>query len=157
MEQQNLITAIQLLLDMGLIVFLMIFFWKRPKSSAAAQTAAPGLVESLEKVIEETKAIAESFDGNLKERQILIQQLLLKLDQKLNEAEKLCHRLEDLQQTAERISSTPQPALPRHPEHQEILRLAKRGLDATAIAKRVQKPLGEVELILSLQRITPAK
>ncbi|MGV8074058.1 MAG: hypothetical protein AB2L11_05840 [Syntrophobacteraceae bacterium] len=154
MELQNFITYVQLALDICLIVFLAIWFFKRPTNNVAPQTAAPELIESLEKVIEETKGIGESFDENLKERQDMIRKLLAKLDHKLNEAEKLCRRLEALQKTAEVVSSGTQASVPGNQGRQEIMRLAGRGLDAAAIAGRLQKPLGEVELILNLQRIS---
>ncbi len=156
LEQQNIINIIQILLDIGLIVFLMIYFSSRRPREKAPSSAAPELVETLEKIIEETKEIAESFDDNLRERQAVIQKLLMKLDQKLSEAEKVCQRLEKIREAAGDLPHT-QFSIPQNPEYQEIIKLSRTGLDARAIAKRLQKPLGEVELILNLQRIIPTR
>jgi transcriptional regulator len=38
-------------------------------------------------------------------------------------------------------------------EQQKVLLLARKGLDASEIAKSLKRPVGEVELILNLQRI----
>ena len=41
-------------------------------------------------------------------------------------------------------------------EHEKILQLAGKGLGAEAIAKRVGKPVGEVALILNLEKLSSA-
>lgn len=150
----QLIDIFQILLDLGLIGFMALFFLKRPKN----QQAVEELAQSLGKIVEETKDISTQFESNLQERQRIIQQLLLRLDQKLDEARQVCQKLESLQRQAQIPSPAPAEVTPpRQSDSQEILRLAQRGLDAAAIAKRLQKPLGEVELILSLQRIAPER
>ena len=142
----------QISLDIGLIVFLAFFLLKRPKSHRAIEE----LTQSLGKVVEETKDISAQFEANLQERQKIIQQLLSRLDQRVNEAQQLCQRLESLHREVQVSSAATNPVRStRQSDSQEILRLAQRGLDAAAIAKRLQKPLGEVELILNLQRISP--
>lgn len=148
----NLVSTLQILLDIGLIVFLFLVLKKRPKSPPGIEE----LTESLGKVVEETREIAAQFDANLQERQKLIQQILARLDQRVNEARQWCQKIEDLQRQPQVSQATTIPVSPnRQSDNQEILRLAKRGLDAAAIAKRLQKPVGEVELILNLQRISP--
>jgi hypothetical protein len=153
-EMSQFIDIFQILLDIGLIGFIAFLFLKRPKNHQAIED----LARSMGKIVEETKEISVQFEANLHERQKIIQQLLLKLDQKVSEAQQVCQKLENLQRQAQ---CSPPPAFtvpsPRsiQSDSHEILRLAQRGLDAAAIAKRLQKPLGEVELILNLQRISP--
>jgi hypothetical protein len=50
--------------------------------------------------------------------------------------------------------NTLQDAPTRGEEQQEILRLARQGMDADTIAQRIRKPRGEVELILKLHRLS---
>lgn len=149
-ESSNLTTTMQLLLDLSLLVLVVYLLKRRPRAVAPSFDVA----ESIDKIIAETKEIAESFDANLQERQKLIQQLLRKLDQQLEEGRRVCQKLEQLQQN---LPSLPPVGLSSQPatDTLDIVMLAKKGLDAGAIAKRLQKPLGEVELVLKLQRIHP--
>ncbi len=159
-EKAYLIVICQILLDLGLIVLLAVFLVKRSKALKGAEE----LTSSLEKVIEETKTIAEQFDANLNERQSVMQQIIARLDQQIQEGQKTCRQLGSVQNEI-KIPS-PQPSAshhaghahsmpsPRNSEQQEIFRLAQKGHSAEAIAKRLQKPVGEVELILNLRRLS---
>jgi cell shape-determining protein MreC len=150
----NLFDLAQILLDIGLIVFMVLLFLRRPKGPQGVED----LTEHLGRVVEETRDIAAQFDTNLQERQKIIQQYLFKLDQRLKEVEQVFQKLDSMKREAQVSPSltVTNPTL-RQSDNQEILRLAQRGLDAAAIAKRLQKPLGEVELILNLQRISPER
>lgn len=147
-NQPQLSTFLQMLLDVTLFAALLVFLG-RSRSEVSTQE----FTESLAKVLDETKAVGEEFDANLQERRRLIQQVVAKLDQKMNEAEKLCQKLEHIKREAMAVSVS-QVSIPRQSETREILRLAQRGIDAAAIAQQLQKPLGEVELVLSLKRLT---
>lgn len=149
-EQSNLTTALQLLLDLSLLVLVVYLLKRRPKPSMPSLDVA----ESIDKIIAETKEIAESFDANLQERQKLIQQLMRKLDQQLDEGRKICQKLETLQQNIPPISSASMGTQP-NTDNYDVVMLARKGLDVSAIARRLQKPVGEVELVLKLQKITP--
>ncbi len=149
-EQSNLTTTLQLLLDLSLLVLVVYLMKRRPKPAPPSLDVA----ESIDKIIAETKEIAESFDANLQERQKLIQQLMRKLDQQLEEGRKVCRKLEDLQQNLPHIPSANLGTLPPT-DNYDIVMLARKGLDATSIARRLQKPVGEVELVLKLQKIAP--
>jgi hypothetical protein len=148
-EQSNFVTLFQILLDLFLIALIVVFISKRPKN-----LALPGhgeLVSSLGKIIEETRQIATEFDANLRERQQLIQQILSQLDLRLDEARTLARQLETSRNSAEPVA--PQKPPGRTADQQEIVRLTQQGLTAETIAVRLQKPLGEVELILKLQKL----
>lgn len=151
-EQSNFATTLQLLLDLGLLV-LVVYLLKKGQ-----RPVVPSLdvTQSIDKIIAETQEIAESLDANLQERQMLIHQLMRKLDQQLEEGRRMCQRLENLQQAASQI---PAPSMSSQPnaDMQDIVMLARKGLDALTIARRLQKPLGEVELVLKLQQIGPER
>jgi DNA-binding NarL/FixJ family response regulator len=76
----------------------------------------------------------------------------VQLDARLEEARKTVEQLQTLQ--SELSQNSFQDTSTRGAEQQEILRLARQGLDADTIAQRIRKPRGEVELILKLHRLS---
>lgn len=151
----SLIDAIQIVLDFLILGALAIFFFvsRRQKSSSAVSEE---LLQAFEKIIEDTRTIGNEFETNLHERQALIQQLLAKLDQRIQEAQQTVNTLQDVQPVKHR-NPEPAPALPNQTDYKHVLSLAKSGMDAQAIAKRLQKPVGEVELILNIQRLSSTR
>jgi len=117
-----------------------------------------GVMKSFEKIVEETALISQRFEINLEKRQDLLQQITAKLDQRIRQAESLCTRLEtefsrvNADKFAVQHSSGAGPH-PRGADQQKVLFLAGKGLDASEIAKSLKRPVGEVELILNLQKI----
>jgi hypothetical protein len=147
--QSYLLTLAQIVLDLLLIILVLVFLTRRPKSVAV--TGGDELLASFDRVLQETKEIAGAFDVNLEERQQLIQQVLGQLDARLEDAKKTVEQLQSLH-------SAPPPTAPQEPpmrslEQQEVLRLARQGLDADTIAQQLKKHRGEVELILKLHRL----
>jgi hypothetical protein len=117
------------------------------------------VMKSFENIVEETASISQRFEINLEKRQELLQQITAKLDQRIQEAESLCARLDQLSRiNADKLSVQHcSNAGPRSQgaDQQKVLLLSRKGLDAPEIAKSLKRPVGEVELILSLQKITP--
>ncbi|MGD9503688.1 MAG: hypothetical protein AB7W37_02165 [Syntrophobacteraceae bacterium] len=147
-------SVLQIALDIGVIVVVAIFMTKRSKQMKGAEEVA----ESFEKIIEETRGMAEQFDANLRERQALMQSIIAKLDQQIMEAQKTFQQLYAMRnETAASLKVKPAIPTPRLSEQQEIMQLARKGMDAEAIAKRLQKPIGEVELILNIQRLSSGR
>lgn len=151
----SLIGAIQIILDLMILVSLLFFFFlsRRQKMSP---TGGEGLLQGFEKIIEDTRSIGREFETNLQERQALIQQLLGKLDQRVQEAQQALDALQGVQRAKPRAPEPDEP-LPTQSDYKQVLALARNGLDALAIAKRLQKPIGEVELILNIQRLSSAR
>jgi DNA-directed RNA polymerase specialized sigma24 family protein len=165
-EQSGLVSTLQVLLDLVLIIVVVATIKQSRRNKVEPPDGATGLIESLERVIQETQNIGADFDQNLQERQLLIQQMISKLDQRIREAQQLCVQLESLSKTPAREVREQHPASQVSPiqpspalisDHQKVLQLARKGLNAEAIAKRLQKPLGEVELILNLQRLSSSR
>jgi hypothetical protein len=150
-EQSNFLTLLQICLDLFLIVLLCIFIRNRPKT--AVLPGREELVTSLEQIIQETQQIATGFEANLQERHKLIEQVLAQLDLRLDEARKVNLQLERGCVAVNAIPAASTEAPGRGADQQEILRLAEQGLDPQAIAARIKKPLGEVELIVKLRRL----
>jgi len=57
-------------------------------------------------------------------------------------------------QDRESLPSYGAPPPPRVSQNDQILQLARKGMDASSIARHLQKPVGEVELVLKLQTIS---
>jgi hypothetical protein len=147
--QSYLLTMSQIVLDLLLIVLVLVFLTRRPKSVVV--TGGDELLASFDRVLQETKEIASAFDTNLQERQQLIQQVLGQLDARLDDARKTVEQLQSLHSPPP--PTNPQELPMRTLEQQEVLRLARQGLDADSIAQQLKKPRGEVELILKIHRL----
>jgi len=148
--QANILTVLQIALDLALAALVLTLLVRKPKTVNAS--ACEELTTSLEQIITETRQLGSDFEANLQERHKLINQITAELDARLTEARKVCAQLETLQQSAE-ASVRPDP-LKRNADHQEVLRLARKGLRVEAIARQLKKPVGEVELILKLNQLS---
>lgn len=149
------------ILQIGIDVMILgllaaVLFVKRPRTSKKDEA----LVGSLEKIMGETAEISRKFEVNLEKRQDLLQQITAKLDERIQEGHRLCERLEQLSSRVEtetaphrRPSNADRNANPHASDQQKVLALAQKGLSADEIAKRIKRPVGEVELILSLSKI----
>jgi uncharacterized protein YoxC len=149
LEQPHLIALVQVFLDVALIAFFVVVVLRLPRKDQTGEE----FKQSLDNILGETQTIAQEFDANLQERRELINQVVATLDQKVNEARQLCQTLEKLKQPLPQVSSG-QLSGARDQENHAIFHLAGKGLNATAIAERLQKPLGEIEMVLSLRRLT---
>lgn len=150
LEQPHVVSLVQILLDLLLIVFFVFVFFRRLKVN---DSGSREFRHSLEKILQQTETIAQEFEANLQQRRELINQVVAALDAKINQARRVCQDLEKLQLAA-RSSVPVQTPLARDQESKVILNLARKGLSASAIAERLKKPLGEIELVLSLRRLT---
>jgi hypothetical protein len=149
-DQATILGLLQIFLDLMLALLVIILLARKPKTVNPA--AYEELTTSLEKIITETRQLASDFERNLQERHKLIKQITSQLDSRLNEAKSVCTQLETLQHSAEQMAR-PEP-LKRNADQQEVLRLARKGLEAEAIARQLRKPVGEVELILKLNKLS---
>jgi hypothetical protein len=149
-DQANILTLLQVSLDLLLAVLVIVLLTKKPKS--VNLSAYTELTASLEKIISETTQLAADFEVNLQERHKLIQQITSQLDSRIKEAKIVCGQMETLQHSAEQVAR--QEPVKRNADHQEVLRLARKGLSIEAVASQLRKPVGEVELILKLNKLS---
>jgi hypothetical protein len=154
-SQVSINSMLQIGVDVIILGLLAVILTvKKPRISKKDEA----VMKSFEKIVEETAAISQRFEINLEKRQDLLQQITAKLDQRIQEAQSLCTRLEnEVSKT-----NTGKPGVqhstsagphPQGADQQKVLFLARKGLDATEIAKSIKRPVGEVELILNLQKI----
>lgn len=150
MEQPGFISLIHILLDVMILIALLLFFFLSKRQSFPS--GAEEVFHGFERIIEDTRSIGREFDTNLQERQDLIQQILTKLEQKVQEAQRICKQLDELRKEQALIDK--HDKLPVNSDCNKVLLLYQKGMDAKAIAKSLQKPIGEIELILDIQRLS---
>jgi signal transduction histidine kinase len=154
-SQTQFSTILQVSVDVIILVmFGVILTFKRPRISKKDEA----LVRSLEKIVGETTTISQHFKNNLEQRQELLQQITAGLDQRIRIAQELCDRLGQLSLAAEVSTQKIDDFLtagprPQSADQQKVLTLAQKGLNAAAIAQKLKRPVGEVELILGLRKI----
>jgi hypothetical protein len=97
----------------------------------------------------ELAEMARQVSAQLETRAARLQELLDRADQTIARLERLTGRAAHDAPAAD--SSAPTAAPPEPPAHAEVYRLADGGLGAAEIATRLDRPRGEVELILALR------
>ncbi len=148
-DQSYFVALLLVLLD-GILIVCFVLLWSRRSN---LPEGSDELKEKLQGLIDEMNRMTGELSSNLEERMNIVQRMIEQLDAKIAEADRRINNLEQAKQTIRPVAS-PRPAPPRGNEADQVLSLAQRGLDAGAIAQRLQKPLGEVELILNLQKLT---
>ncbi|SFM47313.1 hypothetical protein SAMN05660836_00401 [Thermodesulforhabdus norvegica] len=110
-------------------------------------------LKMLESLAETHASLAQQFERNLAEREEIIKGLVKLLDERIEAARELGERLREISESAMNVEKNAMGDISVNPEHEKIVRLARRGLSARRIAQYFQKPLGEIELILGLYGI----
>ncbi len=157
--QASFNSMLQIGVDMIILGLLaVILALKKPRISKKDEA----VMKAFAKIVEETANISQRFEINLEKSRDLLQQITARLDQRIQEAQSLCNRLEiefpriDADKVADKYSSGADPQ-PRGADRQKVLFLAGKGLDASEISKSLKRPVGEVELILNLQKIASSQ
>lgn len=167
MNVSNII-FLQLLLEV-LLFILLISIWRR-----TGRSNQPRLPEdfsaAMDKFLGEAEKISHSFEDNLKDRKELLADLILKLDRRLAEYQALLKLTEaslaaaqkkasELKNSAASVSPAASAVLPdskANPAAPEVralvLRMAEKGCPPEEIAAKAKLRLGEVELIIDLER-----
>lgn len=161
-NQSNLTGVLQIGLDILILGLLAVLLGGRKRRMTAKDKE---VIESFEKIIEQTGTISHEFGTNLEKRRELIKEITAALEERIQEARDVCGRLERLLKTAgtglsspASAKTAPAPAGTRQSaktDQRKVAFLADKGLDAAEIAKSLKKPVGEVELILNLRKIAP--
>ncbi len=162
----------------GCLAILMIFTRKRLRSSVsktAIQTAreqnrqrlaqlgpARDTIRDMEAVMFELEELSRQIHGRISTQFTKLETVIHDADERIDKLSRLSRELRgqstvdvvvgDTAETAEpklmADKSTPQPIS----RHTEVYKLADSGLTSMQIAKQVNKPTGEIELILSLRK-----
>ncbi len=158
----------------ALLVILLLVLLRRVKASPGRGDPAKipeNLENSIEKFLSESDRIAAVFAENLKDKKELSADLILKLDRRLSDYQILLKQTEAAFNSAQKklaeikaagggaaAKADPAPAAadkanPAAPEVRAlVLQLARKGLGPEEIAAKARLHLGEVELIIDLER-----
>lgn len=166
------VVIMQLALE-ALLVILLLFLVRRVKNVSSEKADAARMPEnlqnSIEKFLSESDRIAAVFAENLKDKKELSADLILKLDRRLSDYQILLKQTEasfdasqkKLAELKAAGANPPQPEVPAaadkaNPAAPEVralvLQLARKGLPPEEIAAKARLHLGEVELIIDLER-----
>lgn len=159
----------------ALLVVLLLVIWRRTRTMGQGDPARmpENLRNSIEKFLAESEKIAATFAQNLKDKKDLSADLILKLDRRLSDYQILLKQTETSFNTAHKRlaelkssqaaqalapSVPPVPAAegkanPAAPEVRAlVLQMAKKGHSLEEIAAKARLHIGEVELIIDLER-----
>ncbi len=110
--------------------------------TAPADVRASQVCDDIRDLMAQLDRLAQQIDGRVETRLADLQKLLAAADERVTQLRALLE--------------APQPATPaikiREGLNNEILRLHREGADSVEIARTMRMDVGEVELILSLQR-----
>jgi hypothetical protein len=147
-----------------LLVLLLLILWRRTRAVRPPDPA--GLPEnwqhSLENFLAEAEKLSANFERNLEDRKNLSADLILKLDRRLSDYQILLKQAEASFNSAQKklaglrqegVSPAAAGANPAAPEVRAlVLQMAKKGHSTEEIAAKARLHLGEVELIIDLER-----
>ena len=158
------LTFMQVALEIVLVILLLII-WRRTRTAKTEETARPpeNWQQPLEKFLEEAERLSATFERNLNDKKNLSTDLILKLDRRLSDYQVLLKQTEASFNSAQKklaelrkdaaAPSADAPANPAAPEVRAlVLQMAKKGHSAEEIAAKARLHLGEVELIIDLER-----
>ncbi len=168
---------LQLAIEAVLVVLLLVLLRRARRAGPGDPARMPeNLKNSIEKFLADSEKIAVVFAENLKDKKELSSDLILKLDRRLSDYQALLKRTEDsfgearqkladlrteLKSGPEATGAGPSPlpaagpdkANPAAPEVRAlVLQMAKKGHTPEEIAAKARLHLGEVELIIDLER-----
>jgi len=157
------LTYVQVAVEI-LLVLMLLILWRRTRAARPEEPAGlPGnWHNSLENFLAEAEKLSATFERNLEDRKNLSADLILKLDRRLSDYQLLLKQTEASLGSAQKklaglrqesAAAAPAAANPAAPEVRAlVLQMAKKGHPPEEIAAKARLHLGEVELIIDLER-----
>ncbi len=146
---------LQVVLEALLILLMIVFLFKLRKRPPAGH--APEEYQAfMERFLSESEKLSQQFTENLKQKKEISLSLLLKLERKINEMNRLLEKAEkglaqaDLSRGPAMDEDKVNPAAPEN--RALVVRLAGQGKSVEEIARAAKLHRGEVELILDLEK-----
>ena len=172
-ETLSTLMLVQFALEAVLVVLIITMLKRARRIEKADPAQMPeNLKNSIEKFLIDSENIAQVFAKTLKDKKNLSADLILKLDRRLSDYQEILKQteasfsvakknLDELKKNQQHQQATQPPspsstnnkANPAAPEvRAQVLKMAKEGYPPEAIASKVHLHLGEVELIIDLER-----
>jgi hypothetical protein len=161
------LTFTQVALDIVLVILLMVI-WRRTRPVRPEESPRPpeNWQQPLEHFLAEAEKLSAAFERNLEDKKNLSADLILKLDRRLSDYQALFKQIEagcdsarkelaelDQSKASQTATAAAQEANPAAPEVRAlVLQMAKKGHSPEEIAAKARLHLGEVELIIDLER-----
>jgi hypothetical protein len=143
--------AFQMIIDVILIVLVLYFSHqiRLVTGKQASQTAAEKLLAMMEPVLQETEKASQAFETQLNEKSRIVTTLNEKLDSRIISLNLLLNRAE-AHLGGEKMKAQAANVY----EQQELIwnQYHGQGMDIAAIARKMQIPQGEVELVLEMKK-----
>ena len=147
--------GLQIVLEIILVV-LMGFILIRMRNIRSGGADVPEDVRlAMDRFLVQSEKLSRAFTETLHQKKELSVSLLLKLEHKINEMNRLLEQAEHglSQAKLSRPTLIEERANPAAPENRaQVLHLAEQGLSIENIAKKTNLHRGEVELILDLEK-----
>lgn len=147
---------LQMSLEALLLLFLVVLLVRLRRGRSSGAQVPENVQASIERFLAESEKLSAHFTENLLQKKELSLGLLLKLERKINEMNRLLERAETSLSQADRPSlpaADPHKANPAAPENRAlVVKLANQGKSVEEIARTARLHRGEVELILDLER-----
>ena len=141
----------EMLVDLVLLgVLSYLIFRLRQQKVGAGQVVE----DKSSRVVKEIQQLHGDLEKNLSEKRTLTKRILARLEHRLSSAEELSRNLEGLLAQAKKLNPggnwQDKPA--EDTRQSAVMALGAKGISAAEIASILQLPLGEVTLMLKLQR-----
>ncbi len=156
MQEQFWVIA-QMAIDIFMLVLLVVLLKSMSRKRETTTSSDPAFSQP-GTLLKEMRQITETLEKNLEEKRTLTRNVITELETLLSDAESAALRLEGLMNTWQRIrpfeknSRTDTERLKKSAKA-----LLEKGLARKEIARRLDIPLGELELMLKLQEPIPQK
>ncbi len=125
---------------------------KAPFSSLAEQR---GVERQMQNLLVDLNEMARQMNAQIDTRAAKLEQLIKEADERIAKLKQqptpMSFQPTEYASTPAPPPPEPEPATPIDPRHAEIYSLADMGQDAKEIAARLNRPSGEIELILALR------
>jgi len=166
----DVMMIMQLAIEVLLVVLMLIILKRSNRAGQSDPARMPeNLKNSIEKFLTESEKIAAVFDRNLSDKKELSADLILKLDRRLSDYKVLLQeaetsfaaarkQLDELKRAMDvpKVPQAPAAAGKANPAAPEVralvLQMARKGHTPEEIATKARLHLGEVELIIDLER-----
>jgi hypothetical protein len=150
MQEQFWVIA-QIAIDILMLALLVVLLKIMRRKRETTATPDPAFLQS-ETLMKEMKHISEQLEKNLEEKRTLSRNIITELETLLSDAREASLRLEGLMHTWKRTrASGKNPLSDTESLKKSAKALLEKGLAKKEIARRLDVPLGELDLMLKLQ------
>jgi len=141
----------QMVIDLVLVILIIYFlrYFRAGLPKDATNEAVERIIGMLEPLLKEADATAKAFERQLKEKHRIIYNLNERLDTRIISLNLLLNRAETKQSSGEVFPASPQNDV--YDQQKAIVDLFNKGHNAEAVARKLDLPRREVEMVFNLK------